>query len=64
VDPARIDALAHGGRITATQARAFRGEGAIGSHLENIERNAGFQGFNQTGISDIIAATDPRAQRS
>jgi hypothetical protein len=63
VDPARIDALAHGGRITAAQATAFRSEGAIGSHLESIERNAGFQGFNQTGISDIIAATDPRAQR-
>jgi hypothetical protein len=63
VDPGRIDALAHGGRISAAQASAFRAEGAIGSHLESIERNAGFQGFNQTGISEIIAATDPRAQR-
>jgi hypothetical protein len=64
VDPARIDALARGGLISAGQASAFRAEGAIGSHLESIERNAGFQGFNQTGISEIIAATDPRAQRS
>jgi hypothetical protein len=63
VDPARIDALERGGRISADQALAFRAEGAIGSHLESIERNAGFQGFNQTGISEIIAATDPRAQR-
>jgi len=63
VDPARIDALARIGRISAAQASAFRAEGAIGSHLESIERNAGFQGFNQTGISEIIAATDPRAQR-
>jgi hypothetical protein len=63
VDTGRIDALARAGRISADQARAFRAEGAIGSHLESIERNAGFQGFNQTGISEIIAATDPRAQR-
>ena len=35
-------------------------EGAIGSHLENLERNQGFKGFNQTGVSEIIAATDPR----
>jgi hypothetical protein len=64
VDPGRIDALERSGRINAAQARTFRAEGAIGSHLESIERNAGFQGFNQTGISEIIAATDPRAQRS
>jgi hypothetical protein len=63
VDPARIDVLERGGLISADQAGAFRAEGAIGSHLESIERNAGFQGFNQTGISEIIAATDPRAQR-
>lgn len=63
VDPARIDALAHAGRITTSEARAFREDGAIGSHLENIERNGGFQGFNQAGISEIITATDPRAQR-
>jgi hypothetical protein len=64
VSPARIDALARAGRITAAQAQAFRESGAIGSHLENIERNAGFQGFNQTGISEIITATDPRALRA
>jgi hypothetical protein len=34
--------------------------GAIGSHLENLERNDGYKGFNQTGVSDIIARTDPR----
>jgi hypothetical protein len=46
--------------ITAEQAEKFRTQGAIGSHLENLERNAGFKGFNQTGVSQIIAATDPR----
>lgn len=60
VDPARIDALLAAGRISAEQAAAFAREGAIGSHLENLERNAGFKGFNQTGVSQIIAATDPR----
>ena len=35
---------------------------ALGSHLENLERNDGFKGFNQQGVSDIIARTDPRRQ--
>ncbi len=38
----------------------FRMDGAIGSHLENLERNDGFKGFNQQAVSDIIARTDPR----
>jgi hypothetical protein len=32
----------------------------LGSHLEILERNDGYKGFNQTGVSDIIARTDPR----
>jgi hypothetical protein len=28
--------------------------------LEILERNDGYKGFNQTGISEIITATDPR----
>jgi hypothetical protein len=48
------------GYISEDQARQFREQGAIGSHLENLERNEGFKGFNQTGVSEIIAATDPR----
>ena len=58
----RIDRLLRAGRITADQARHFRDKGAIGSHLENLERNQGFKGFNQTGVSEIIARTDPRKQ--
>jgi hypothetical protein len=27
-----------------------------------LERNDGYKGFNQTGISQIIRRTDPRAQ--
>ena len=46
--------------ITQEQAEKFRKEGALGAHLENLERNEGFKGFNQTGINEIIAGTDPR----
>ncbi|HEV8606918.1 MAG TPA: hypothetical protein VGQ99_16360 [Tepidisphaeraceae bacterium] len=56
----RIAALLKKGQITEAQARQFRQEGAIGSHLENLERNDGFKGFNQKGVSEIISATDPR----
>jgi hypothetical protein len=58
----RIDRLLKAGMITETQAGHFREHGVIGSHLENLERNEGFKGFNQTGVSDIIHRTDPRAQ--
>lgn len=56
----RLRRLQKRGLITPLQAEDFRKKGAIGSHLENLERNDGFKGFNQTGVSQIIAATDPR----
>ncbi|HYE19379.1 MAG TPA: hypothetical protein VEA69_13095 [Tepidisphaeraceae bacterium] len=56
----RIAALLAKNQITPEQADTFRKNGAIGSHLENLERNEGFKGFNQKGVSDIIARTDPR----
>lgn len=62
VCPRRIDKLLARGLITSGQAETFRQQGAIGSHLENLERNGGFKGFNQQGVSQIIAATDPRRQ--
>jgi hypothetical protein len=46
--------------VDARQARVFIDEGALGSHLENLERNDGFKGFNQSGVDKIISATDPR----
>lgn len=60
VEERRIGRLLAEGRITAEQAERFRREGALGAHLENLERNEGFKGFNQTGINEIIAGTDPR----
>lgn len=58
----RIQRLLDSKLITLEQASYFRKEGAIGSHLENLERNDGFKGFNQKGVSEIITATDPRLQ--
>lgn len=63
VKPERIERLLKAGQINAMQAETFRVEGALGSHLENLERNDGFKGFNQKGVSDIIARTDPRRQK-
>jgi hypothetical protein len=60
VRPERLDALEQAGRITAEQAARFRRDGALGSHLEILERNDGFKGFNQAGINEIIRDTDPR----
>jgi len=60
VDPHRVAALQAKGIITAPQAAGFVKDGAIGSHLENLERKGGFKGFNQKAVSVIIAATDPR----
>ena len=63
VADARIQRLVNDGNITAAQAHWFRMQGgAIGSHLENLERNDGYKGFNQKGVSEIIARTDPRKQ--
>lgn len=60
VDPGRIAKTHASGAITGAQAEQFRTAGALGSHLEILERNDGYKGFNQTGVSDIIARTDPR----
>ncbi len=46
--------------ITDEQFERFVAKGALGSHLEFIERREGFKGFNQTAVSDIISRTDPR----
>jgi hypothetical protein len=46
--------------IDLAQFDKFTTEGAIGSHLENLQRKGGFKGFNQQSVSAIIAAVDPR----
>ena len=60
VRPERVAALLRRGLVTPAQAEGFIKDGAIGSHLENLQRKGGFKGFNQKAVSAIIAATDPR----
>jgi hypothetical protein len=62
VDRRRADRLLERGWIDAAQHARFLAEGAIGSHLENLQRWEGYKGFNQQAVSAIIAATDPRRQ--
>lgn len=58
----RLQRLAAAGQIDRVQLERFAQEGAVGSHLENIQRGEGFKGFNQRTVSDIIRRTDPRAE--
>jgi hypothetical protein len=62
VSKRRADRLLADGWITPSEHDRFLAEGAIGSHLENLERTEGFKGFNQQAVSAIIAETDPRRQ--
>ena len=57
----RVQNLLAAGFITEGQAQLFNKNGAIGSHLENLQRKGGFKGFNQKSVSVIIGATDPRS---
>jgi hypothetical protein len=58
----RAEKLLRGGLISEAQCEKFVAEGAIGSHLETLQRRGGFKGFNQKSVSAIIAETDPRKQ--
>ncbi len=60
VDPRRLDRALANGQITPEQHAKFATEGAIGSHLEDLERREGFKGFNQQAVGAILAAVDPR----
>ena len=59
----RAERLLAAGIITREQCEQFARDGAIGSHLENLQRHGGFKGFNQKAVSAIISATDPRKQQ-
>jgi len=60
VKPERVQRLKEAGQISSEQAEKFLQFGAIGSHLENLQRREGFKGFNQENVSEIIRKTDPR----
>lgn len=60
VDEKKIKNLLSQGSITESQAQKFLSQGAVGSHLENLQRREGYKGFNQKNVSFIIQKTDPR----
>lgn len=60
IDPYRVHLLMEQGKITFEQSERFIAQGAIGSHLENLQRREGYKGFNQKNVSVIIKKTDPR----
>jgi hypothetical protein len=60
VEAERLEAALAARAITPAEADRFRESGAIGSHLEILERDEGYKGFNQAGINEIIRDTDPR----
>lgn len=60
VDPKRVQSLLKRGLISKEYADKFTNNGAVGSHLENLQRREGYKGFNQKNVSQIIRQTDPR----
>jgi len=60
----RLQRLANDGIVSAQQVERFRTAGAMGSHIENIQRGEGFKGFSQSSVSDIIRRTDPRGENA
>lgn len=60
VTPERLKKLLQAKLITEEQSQKFAKEGAVGSHMENLQRREGFKGFNQKNVSLIIKKTDPR----
>jgi len=64
IDSKRLEHLLYKKSITKTQYETFLNKGAVGSHLENVQRTQGFKGFNQRSVSAIIMATDPRKYKA
>lgn len=60
VDLMRAKVLLDQKKITLPEYEKFIAHGAIGSHLENLQRREGYKGFNKDNVSVIIKGTDPR----
>lgn len=60
VEEWRLNELKDKGILTEEQVQEFKEHGALGSHLENLQRREGYKGFNQNNVSWIIKKTDPR----
>lgn len=61
IDESRVKKLLTNKKISQKQADKFLSKGAVGSHLENLQRRDGYKGFNQQNVSAIIKETDPRS---
>jgi hypothetical protein len=61
VDSHKIKKLLAENKISEAHAQKFLSQGALGSHLENLQRREGYKGFNQKNVSIIIKKTDPRS---
>lgn len=55
----RLRELRNKGAISEEACQQIKIKGAVGSHMENLQRHEGFKGFNQRGVSEIIAAVNP-----
>ena len=62
VEPQRLEKLQKAGQISKEAAHQIKTKGAVGSHLENLQRREGFKGFNQRGVSHIIKEVNPEKQ--
>jgi hypothetical protein len=62
VSEPRLLKLRQSGALSDEAFARIKAQGAVGSHLENLQRREGFKGFNQRGVSDIIAAVNPEKQ--
>ena len=62
VERRRLTKLLRDEYITRPQYDTFIKEGALGSHMENLQRGQGFKGFNRSSVTKIIMKTDPRKQ--
>lgn len=56
----RVNRLKSDKIISGKEAEKFKTEGAVGSHVENIQRSDGYKGFSQKQVSSIIRDTDPK----
>lgn len=59
VPQVRLNALRDSGKLSDEAYHQIKVKGAVGSHMENLERRDGFKGFNQKGVSRIITAVNP-----
>ena len=60
VPETRLNSLLECGLITQDKKDVFAVNGGIASHIESIQRDQGFKGFNQDSITAILNAVDPR----